>query len=362
MNKLKFTLVLILVALIVTPIASAANNPESSLYATRLQSVSVPKAIQEESVKKIGATLSSTYVYVVLVCDGKPVWISPKQKLIINQTRFEWPNVPESTAVFLWKKNTNVSVRVFLSDDKTEAFAIDASLGAGAGAGAGALIGGTLAGIFTGGLAAPAGALIGAAIGGGAGAVAGGATGALSANDRILFEVDCLSKNTFPLNGTLKHAKNILGEVMDASATFKLFDVKSPLQQGTLKVGEKYVVHMQAMKLSAKAALKGGKNYAKSKYYIVFQQGSNKYTFLKDEPISITPDIEIKPEIYTILKNTGASTQVHVYEHDLMVDDLVFTSTVGKIDGKSWVFIGKVQGDDVGDSSYMVFDTFGPLK
>lgn len=341
----------------------AADNPiESKLYATRLQSITVPKHIQEQSAKKMGAAISSTYIYLVLACDGKPAWISPKQKVFENQTKFQWPDTPASVAALLWEKNTLVTVRVFLSDDKIEASASAAGIGAAGGAGAGALIGGIAAGVFTGGLGAPAGALIGAAIGGGAGAAAGGATGALSANDRILFEADWDGKETFPIDGMLEYSVTDLGEKYTALVSFKLLEAKAPAEQGTLELGAKYIVRLRTVELSTKAALKGEKKPDKARYYFVLQQGAQEYSFLEDSPIAITPGIVKDPEIITILKNTGELTQVHIYEDDLLSDDLVFSSTIGKIDGKSWVFIGKAASDDGGDASYIDFETYGPLK
>lgn len=107
----------------------AAEPVESSrLYATRLQSVTVPTYLQEQCSKEIGAALSSTYIYVVLACDGALVWVSPKQKLMKNQTRFEWPDAPGSTSALLWEKGASISIRVFLSDDKVEASASGASV------------------------------------------------------------------------------------------------------------------------------------------------------------------------------------------------------------------------------------------
>lgn len=341
----------------------AAERDESSrLYATRLQSVTVPIYLQEQCSKEIGAALSSTYIYVVLACDGAPVWISPKQKLMKNQTRFEWPDAPGSTAALLWDKGTTVSIRTFLSDDKVEASASGAGIGAAGGAGAGALIGGIAAGVFTGGLGAPAGALIGAAIGGGAGAAAGGATGALSANDRILFETEVAKGAEFPLNGALEHTVKSLGEKHTASVVFTLLESKAAATQGGLELGEKYIVRIRTIHLSQRAALKGEKETDKSRYYVVLQQGDNKYEFGEEKPFALPSDIDFSPSVITVLKNTGQATQVHIYEDDMVGDDLVFTSTIGKIDGKSWAFIGRATPDDVNDTSYVDFETFGPLK
>jgi hypothetical protein len=340
----------------------AADNAEARLYATRLQSVTVPRHIQQEAAKHIGAALSSTYIYVVLSRDGNPYWISPKQKLIPNQTKFEWPDALDSTVTFLWDMETQLIVRVFLADDTTQASATAAGIGLTGGAGLGAVIGGILAGAFTGGLAAPAGALIGAAIGGGSGAVIGGATGALAANDRVLFELDCSAGGSFPLDGNLDHTVTSLGERFTASVAFRLLDAKTPAQQGTLELGEKYVVRLRTIAISSNASVKRQKQLDKAKYYVLFKQGSTKYPFLKKDPITIPTDIAVNPEIYTVLKNTGEPTQVQVYQQNLFFDDPIFTSTIGKTDGKNWVFIGKANPDDVNDASYISFETFGPLK
>jgi hypothetical protein len=363
MNKKTMILAMLLPLFVAfSPVRATDNSEQARLYATRLQSVSVPANIQVECAKNIGASLSSTYVYVVVACDGKPVWISPKNKVVFNQTRFEWPNTLNSTAVLLWAKNSHVSVRVFLSDDTVEASASAAGVGAAGGAGLGALIGGVAAGVFTGGFGAPVGALIGAAIGGGTGAVAGVATGALSANDRILFELECPAKGAFPVNGTLEYSVKSLGEKKTASISFRLLESRAPARQGELELGQKYIVRLRTIELSNGAALKGENEPQKAKYYVVLQQGSIKYQFLENKPISIPPDISINPAIYTVLKNTGESTQVYIYEEDSISDDLVFTSKIGKIDGGSWVFIGKATADDVKDTSYVLFETFGPLK
>ncbi len=341
---------------------TAEPTDSSRLYAIRLQSVTVPTHFQEKCSKELGAKLSSTYIYVTLVCDGKPVWISPKQKLIKNQTRFEWRDTPNSVAALLWERGDDLGLRVFLSDDRVEASASASGVGMVGGAGAGALIGGIAAGVFTGGLGAPAGALIGGLIGGGTGAAGGGIVGAVSANDRILFEVACSHSDAFPLNGVLEHTKEYIGEKYTASVCFDLLETKAATKQGELKLGEKYIVRMRTINLSEAAARKGEKKTENATYYIVLRQGDKKYSFMKDEPFSLPTEIDFDPSIITVLKNTGEATQIRIYEQDRLRDDLVFTSTIGKIDGKSWAFIGRNSADDVNDTSYVVFETFGPLK
>lgn len=341
----------------------AAEPTESSkLHATRLQSVTVPTYLQEQCSKEFGAKLSSTYIYVVIASDGAPVWTSPKQKLMRNQTRFEWPDTPVSTAALLWEKGTPISIRVFLSDNEAQAVAGGVGVGATGGAGAGALIGGILAGWWNGGLGAPAGALIGAAIGGVSGGAVGGATGALSANDRVLFETEVLKGDTFPLDGTLEHAVESFGEKHTASIVFTLLESKAAATQGGLELGEKYIVRIRTIHLSERAALKGEKKTDKSRYYVVLQQGDTSYEFHKDEPFALPTDIDFKPSIITILKNTGQETKVQIFEDDNIGDDLVFSSSIGAVEGKGWAFIGRASPDDVNDTSYVEFDTFGPLK
>jgi len=299
-NKNIFFVVTMFLVSCLLSTGAAAESAGKKLYATRLQSVTVPQYIQEQSAKSIGAALSSTYIYVVLVCDGKPVWTSPKQKIVPNQTKFEWPDSLSSTAVFLWKKNYHVTMRVFLS------------------------------GSFF--------------------------------SDRILFEIDCSPKNIFPVDGRLEHTIQSLGEKYTASITFKLLATKTSVQQGELEVGKKYAIRLQGVMLSTKAALKGQKHPEESRYYIEFQQGDRSYRFLNEDPITITPDMVNRPEVYTVLDNTGETTRINIYEDDLTRDDLVFSSTMEKQDGKSWVFIGKAKTDDEDDNSYVIFDTFGPLK
>lgn len=355
----------ILIAMLFYAIQSGyASEPPAgaNVYATRLQSINIPHSLQEKSAKEIGAALSGTYVYVVIVSDGTPVWVSPKQRVIRNQTRFEWPATQASNAALLWEKGNKISMRVFLSDNKLEATVSGAGIGAAGGAGAGALIGGIAAGVFTGGLGAPAGALIGAAIGGGAGATAGVATGALSANDRIVFELECLNHADFPLNGKFEYDAVELGEKHTASVEFRLLEAKTPATQGSLSLGEKYIVRIRNIHLTEAAALKGGKKIDKAKYYIVLQQGEEKYPFHKDNPLALTTGIDVNTSTITVLKNTGQATKTHIYKKNLLFDDLVFSSTIGKIDGRSWVFIGTASSDDVSDGSYVVLETFGPLK
>lgn len=344
-------------------IASADSGNESSqLYATRLQAIEVPAYFIDASAKSAGATLSETYIYVSISANGKPVWNSPKQTRAQNQNRFEWPDDSSSIATLLWENGNTVSVRVFLSDDKLQATASAAAVGTAGGAGGGALIGGILAGVFTGGLGAPAGAAIGAAVGGGVGLIGGGATGAISANDRIVFEMDLPRDGSFPLDGLLEHIKNVSGEVHTATIDFKLIESKTPAGQGGLEIGQKYIVRLRSIYLSESAAVKGETNTEEATYYIVLEQGKEKYTFFDDKPCKLLTDIENDLSIITVLKNTGETTGVKVYENDRLRDDLVFSSRVGKVDGKSWSFIGRVLSDDVNDNSYVRFETFGPLK
>ncbi|HOZ48663.1 MAG TPA: hypothetical protein PLO37_15650 [Candidatus Hydrogenedentes bacterium] len=278
-----------------------------------------------------------------------------------NETILDWSDTPESTAAIWWDNTTHLVVKVFLND-KTESIGKPAAVDGAAGAGGGAAIGGILAGVFTGGLGIPAGAGIGALIGGLAGGTAGGATGALSANDRVLFEVDCSGAPGFPLDGSVEYAVESLGEKHTASVRFNLLEVKAPVQNGGLELGEKYIVRMHSVHLSERAALKGENNPDDARYYVVLEQGANEYSFHEDEPLILPPGINTNPGIVTVLKNTGEETRLRIYEQDFLRDDLVFSAKIAKIDGKSWVFIGKAVADDTSDSSYALFETFGPLK
>lgn len=327
----------------------------AQLYATRLQSITIPHYLQQKCVTALGSKLSSIYVYLVVASDGTPAWVSPKQKVIKNQTRFEWPSEQGSMFALPWGEGNKMSIKVFLSGN-----AVEASFRAGAIAGgAGAAIGFLVAGAFTGGLGAPAGAFIGALLGG----VPGTATGvALSTKDQIVFEIECPSNETFPLDGRLDYNEARLGEKHTASVSFQLLDAKASIEQGDLMLGEKYIVWIRTIHLSEAAALKGGKQIDQAKYYVVLKQGTTKYPFLKDIPFALPADVGVNIPITTVLKNTGHSTEVQIYKKNrILRDALVFTSTIGKTDGKSWAFIGKATSDDIADESFVNIETFGPL-
>jgi hypothetical protein len=232
-----------------------------------------------------------------------------------------------------------------------------ASKGAISGAGAGALIGAIIAGTLSGGLGAPAGAAIGGMIG----ATLGGAGGALSAKDAILCEIPLNSSKRFPLDGLVKYT--LREEKHTANAIFKLSEAREAIKQGNLELGKNYLVYLKEIKLSKVALDKGGKDRNKHKYYIEFHQGEARYPFSKDDPFTIPADIALPTNIFIKLKNNGEDTKMHVYKKNrFLKDDLIYSSKIGKIDGKSWAFIGKATADDVKDNSFILFETYGPLQ
>jgi hypothetical protein len=365
----RFLLTAIILGLVSLGTYAAEQAEGAKLYATQLQSITMPRYFQEKASKKHLAILSSTYVYLVIKSDGVPVWTSPKKKVRRNQTVFEWPATHDAMPALLWEKGNTISINVFFSDKKVEiseeveASATAGRIGVVGLIGVGALIGGIAAGVFTGGLGAPAGALIGAVIGGCTGIAAGTATGALSANDRIVFEMKCPRSEEFPLNGRLDYDETNLGEKHTASVAFRLREAKTPVDQGNLALGERYIVRILSIHLSQAAALKGGKKVDSAKYYVVLKQGANEYPFRKEAPFALTTDINVKIPIVTVLKNTGEGTEVLIYKKNrVRRDALVFSSKTNKNDGKSWAFIGKASANDVADKSFVAFETFGPLK
>ncbi len=120
--------------------------------------------------------------------DGKPIWHSPKLKVASGQTHFDWSNDLSACTSVFWNTGVPITIKAFLSDNPVEAAVFAGAAGATVGAGTGALFGGVIAGVLSGGLGAPTGALIGGAIGGAVGGAGLAATGAISAEDTVVFE------------------------------------------------------------------------------------------------------------------------------------------------------------------------------
>lgn len=342
------------------------------LYGVRLRSVDLAKAKVAEAEgnlpKAQKLATATRFVYVSVVQDGRLVFVSPEKRLGKGQLHLDWADSDLGAyAGLIWDaEGHDVTVRVCLTTDGTRAARNLGAGGALGGAGAGALIGGVLAGVFTGGLGAPAGAAIGAAIGGLVGAGAGVATGLLSKEDCVLMEKVIEKNKAFPLRGKVnKTDKGQLGERWTQSVSFAVTETKEPVKRGELKLQEYYIVRLKEIGLTEYAAKKGEDDPADCRYYVELQCGAKTYTFRNSsaERFRLDTGRPFRPEIYTVFLNTGDETEVRIYEHDRIRDDLVFSSRVARLDGRTWVFQEKVRASDTrGPGSYVVFETFGPLK
>lgn len=354
---------LLAITFILTVLGASAADPAQGpgYYATQLQSVTVPALVLEKS-KPPNTLLPDAHLYVVVSCNGTAVWRSPTQPVSgSGRTRFEWPDELSSKTAFPWDGESTVTLQVCLS--KKGAAAVEGGLwGGGVGAAAGAGIGALAAGLVTGGLGAPVGAVIGAAVGVALGGAGGAVTVGIAAGDTTVFTIECPRNGKFPLDGKLEHSTNELGEVHTAGVEFRFDGAAPEAEQGSLEVGKRYMVGIGAIHLSQAAALKGEADTTTARYYIVLRQGKQDYPFLEETPFEIPAGGSLKTSIVSLFKNTGEATRISIYESDAMGDDLVFTSRVNTVDGKSWAFIGKALADDPQDTSYVEIRTYGPLK
>lgn len=346
--------------------ASASDEPASSgIYVVRLQSISLSDSLLSNIQKSFAAKVSDTFVYVSLLVDGETVWVSPKKKVMPQERHFDWPNDVASSSGLLWSQGENITVKVFLSDDAKDASLSAGGVGGVGGAGLGAAIGGALAGLVSGGLGAPAGAVIGAAIGGAVGGTSGALAGAISSKDTLVMEKYFEKPETLPLAQKIEfESVNSMGERATGQVLFSLDRTQESLASGMLSLQKKYLVRLKSINLSSVAARKGGKKTDENRYYLVFQNGKEKVRWPAGKAtISIPSNREIHPECLMVLVNRGETTELKIFEQDKGKDDLVFSSTVAKLDGKAWVFQGKCYPDDHDDSrSYMVCESFGPME
>lgn len=344
-----------------------AKSEESQLYTVRLQSLFIDQSLTSDLHTIFGKKGSNTYLYVSLFIDGKLNWISPKKKVLPGQTHFEWPNDFSACSSFFWSPKTPITVKAFFSDDALEAAAVGGAIGVAGGATSGALIGGIVAGAISGGIGAPVGALIGAAIGGAAGGAGGIATGAISAEDKLVFEKSLRNCEEFPLlEDVVVSEINNLGESLESKISFISQSKMTPIGTNQLELQKKYLVRIKEIELSAYAWQKGGEDLNKNRYYLVLRNGESTIRWPKNdkEYFSYNSQMLLKPELLVILANSGEETEIAIYsKRKLWKDKLVFSSQVAKLDGKNWVFQGVSYSSDPNDrSSKIVCETYGPLQ
>jgi hypothetical protein len=357
-------LTLIFIAALTLQSTVLANSlPQGTkLYAVQLESINIPLHFQERIKDDFFGFSATSYIYLNIFINGNLVWTSPRQEIKENQTAFSWPADETSVAGLFWGDSDHTRLQVLLADDELQNNLIAGAKGAADGAGLGALIGMVIAGVATMGPGAPAGAFIGAAIGGGT----LGTSAMLEAsftNNQVLIEYQFSEGTNFPLNGSIPYTVTSPDQSHTAEVNFRLLESKPPLSQGGLELNEKYIVRVHSIHLSEIAALKGGKNTDRAQYYVVLQQGPNRYPFFKDDPFNLTPGLQAQVPLTTVLRNSGFSTAVHLYKkNNFFPDKLILSSTIAELDGRSWAFIGKATSDDVRENSHIVFETFGPLR
>jgi hypothetical protein len=325
------------------------------------------KGLAEKLSETTGIGLTK-YVYVALFVEGKLMWRSSKVELHGGELELNWSEKDEGAFTGLvWDPGDNVTVKVFLHVDPQEAGLKTGGQGAVGGAGAGALIGGLLAGAFTGGLGAPAGAAIGALIGGAAGGGVGVAAGALSSADQVVMETTIKSSEQFPLYETLARTeKDSTGNQWTQSVEFVVTEMKEPVPEGGLQLKKHYLVRLKEINLSECAVRKADEDPKGCEYYVVLRRGDEEYRFRTGSEeagsrLRIDAGTPIDPDVYTPLLNTGEETEVRIYERDwyLNPNELVFSSKVARLDGRTWAFQGTIHADDAADTgSYVVFETY----
>ncbi len=345
--------------------STAFAEEAGALYGARLQSIDLSSEAVANSKKSFAAKGSDTYVYVSVVVDGRVLWISPKKKFVKGEKHIDWPNGSASTCGIFWEPGMPVTLKVFASDDETDAVVRAGIVGASTGAGVGAVLGGLL-GAFGGPLApatVPLGVGIGAAIGGGVGATTGGMVGKMAATDHLLVEKHLNNNDLFPLNGSIDiNTQDGLGGESTSTVSFIMTRSQKAVEKGNLELGKTYLVRFKEIRLSEYALRKGGKDIEKSRYRIVLRVRKKKYPFPKEDKLRLNAGQVTDPNVITILKNEGDETEVLVYETDFLRDDLVFSARIAKLDGKSWVFQGKSTASDIADEeSCVVIETYGPM-
>lgn len=339
-------------------------DESSQICVVRLKSLDLSPSKIESIEKSLPAAISDSHIYLSLLLDGKIVWVSPKREVLPKQTHFDWPNDSISSVGILWSKGNTLTVKVFLSDDPTDATISAGGIGGLGGAGLGAAIGGTLAGIFTGGLGAPAGAAIGAAIGGGIGGAGGAIAGAISAKDTLVLEKYFEDVDYFPLSEKIEISEtNALGESDNASVSFAMDEIHKPLPEGSLNLQQKYLVCVKDIFLTENLCLRGGKDLQKNRYYLKLKNGESSLRWpLEKETFSLNPGNHFDPKFMTVLVNTGESTEITIFEQDKGRDDVVFSSKVARLNGKNWVFQGKSYSTGpVDQRSFVICETYGPI-
>lgn len=346
---------------------SIQTSIESSdnLYLLRLQSVNLSHQALSKAEKPFAAQASKTYLYVVVTVDGYRMWFSPKQEIKKNQLVFDWSNDETATFAIPWNRDSRITLQAFVTDDLLGSSLSGGAVGGLGGAGLGAIIGGVAAGVVSGGLGAPAGAAIGAAIGGAVGSVGGATVSTLSVKDQLVTEKVITETSTFPLGKSIVISSlDGQGGESSCSVVFKQTQTFFPKQHNELNLKERYLVRIKEIKLS-EMAIKKGKKKDKREYYLVLKYGKDKYKYPEEKKNlwRLLPDHSFNPQIYTIFNNTGEETQVAIYQKNRLLDDRVFSSKQAALDGGSWIFQGKAISSDVNDKdSYIVFETFGPVK
>lgn len=127
---------------------------------------------------------------------------------------------------------------------------------------------------------------------------------------------------------------------------------------------DRYLVRLNEINLSESAF--GDVDHDEKEYYVVLHPGGDALEFRSEEErFRLYPNNPYKAEILTVILNTDELIKVQAFRKRglLKSDKSVLFFRVHSFDCSSWVFQSKISPADGEDrTSYVVFETFGPLN
>ena len=348
------------------PVAeSAADFAEQGLdvpelYYFRLRRIELPSALLE---KYATAWKHNASIYVEVSQNGKFVWRSPFKDVAMKESVFLFDSNDEKNAFALFlRKGDSIDAKLFAVQKERGATAAAGGVG---GAVAGAAIGGLACGLLTGGFGAPAGAAIGAAIGGGVGAGAGALIPVVEGSVEISnFRYD--SPDEFfsrKEEAPRIHKGNVLGaSTQETALTFSGGSgMQSAKASGELKMQRTYVVQLRSIFLSSENPKLKDDADPNAQYYAILRNGDKSEEIMLgrlpvDKPWAL-------PENLFVVRNQCGTTELEVRREQLGPDLVIFSAKQYGGDGTSWLFMGKVSGEDgTRAPSWIDCVTFEPVE
>ncbi len=333
------------------------ESAPSELYYFQLNNIELPYNLLEKYTS--GTWFTDPSIYIEVKRNGNDIFRSSSKKVERKENSFSFNDNSNFSFATFFKKGDVLEVKLFAAPEENISRVENAGLGA-AGAGAvGATIGAVACGILTGGFGAPLGGIIGGLIGGALGGSAGALVPVDGSQEISTFVYDSPTEFFVKKQEIAKrHPKDILDtKTSKTSLCFKGYALsKNEKKAKELEQQKNYVVQIRELYLPIKTS----GVIEEGEYYAILKNGEEEKKF----ELGKIPSNQkwILPENFFVLKNKGFKTSLEIKRKKWFKDPVVFFAEQGNGDVSSWLFIGKVVGENATSGSWVEFKTMEAIN